>query len=76
MTLFEVLKQSETEWMKHDIPCILLYQYQAQAILSWFKEQLPEERKPMVDDFSFYENGYNCCLRDILNKLDKEITHE
>ena len=40
-----------------------------QAILSWFKEQLPKERKPMMQDFTFYENGYNQCLKDILTNL-------
>ena len=59
-----------------------------QAILSWVKEQLPKEREsPKGKDckcFARYDgdcgcgadwtdsDGYNQCLQDILNKLEKE----
>ena len=56
-----------------------------QAILSWFKEQLPKEKKivgylqhigfqhPSDEEKEREDIGYNKCLKDILNKLDKEL---
>jgi len=45
------------------------------AILSWFKEQLPKEQEE--SDFSEHyihrwQQGYNQCLQDILTNLEKE----
>jgi hypothetical protein len=46
----------------------------ADAILSWFKEQLPKEKEETIKDngeecFDPLAVGYNQCLQDILTNL-------
>jgi len=43
------------------------FSYLEQAILSWFKEQLPEEK---TTNWTNYDFGYNQAIADILNKLE------
>ena len=74
MTLAELIHMKLGQLIVDDSPDRLGYTKSgvlAEAILSWFKEEvLPKERKPMIQDFSFYENGYNCCLKDILTNME------
>ena len=66
MTLDEILKEyyycGETKTIEKE----------KQAILSWFKEQLPKEQEE--SDFSEHyihrwQQGYNQCLKDTLTNL-------